>query len=198
MSKHVLAAKKRWAVVAAALVAGVALSAPDIAFATDVPRIFLSDGVKTDPYSSATAFVTDLVAWSAQNSSNFVACTVVSSQAVRNNAGSVPAAVGYSTVLLSPSGTGSIYGTGSQLFNDRRTGTQPFNVAQADTLGVRLTGGTGVAPTVTLTALSWGGAQQTLSGLRMEDGVLVGDGQSVGNQVPSALYTLSCSTFALS
>lgn len=210
MRKHVLSTTTLSLVLAAALGGGAALAAPGIASAAGQPTTGQStatpdsvkmtpDSVKMTPgqYDAAGQFVADLVAWDAANASNGVTCTVTISQSVPGNTGATPAPVGYSTVYLYASGTGSIYGTGNELFSDRRNGSQPFNVANQDVLGVRLTGGPGLTPTVTVTALSWGSSQQTLSYPRMEDGLLVGDGLSIGNQVPSALYTLSCGTWTI-
>jgi hypothetical protein len=45
--------------------------------------------------------------------------------------------------------------------------------------------------TVELVARSWGNARQTLENLRIEDGVLIGDGQSVGSLTPTAVYGIS-------
>ena len=44
---------------------------------------------------------------------------------------------------------------------------------------------------IDLTALSWGAAYNPLWGLRMENGLLVADGEPVGRQPGVALYTLS-------
>ena len=45
--------------------------------------------------------------------------------------------------------------------------------------------------TVELTAHAWGDARQTLRSLRLDGELLLGDGGSIGNQTPGALYSLS-------
>ncbi|HEV2781509.1 MAG TPA: hypothetical protein VGX25_19170 [Actinophytocola sp.] len=103
--------------------------------------------------------------------------------------------------LAEPSNSpNKVNGTLSQYFNDRRysTSSYPFDPARRDSLGLHITADpTTQSVTVTLVALSWGGGSQSLTNLRIEDGVLVGDGASAGGQTPSALYAVSLGTMTI-
>jgi len=145
--------------------------------------------------TTAYAYVQNLIDKTSSLSAPF--CELTITQAADGTApNQSPSSVGWSVIFLSSSGWQQLSGQGKQLFSDRRTSTypsQPFDQNQADTLGLSLANdpSTG-ATTVTLTALSWGGAQQRLSNLRVEDGMLIGDGASIGNRPVTGLYVLSC------
>jgi hypothetical protein len=94
----------------------------------------------------------------------------------------------------------SLSGNLSQYFSDRtyRPGSDPFDPSVRDLLGISITvNDSSRSVTVELIARSWGDAHQTLEHLRIEDGVLIGDGQSVGNQTPSALYGISLTSVTI-
>jgi len=145
----------------------------------------------TTPYS----YVQNLI--NKTDSMNAPFCEVTITQAPSGTVPyQYPSPVGWSVIFMSSTGSQQLGGQGQELFSDRTTGTypaQPFDRNQADQLGLKLTDNpsTGTA-TVTLTALSWGGAQQQLTNLRIEDGMLVADGASIGNQPVTGLYVLSC------
>lgn len=129
--------------------------------------------------------------------------SAVSSQPAAGPAGAQPfGVVSYADGFLTePSANPNrVEGTLRQYFNDRQHGTaaDPFDPARRDSLGLRITADpASQSVTVTLVALSWGGGSQNLTNLRLEDGVLVGDGASVGNQTPSALYAISLGTVVI-
>lgn len=124
-------------------------------------------------------------------------CEVTITQAPDSNPAyqtQTPSSVGWSVITMAYAGYQQLSGQGRQLFSDRQSSAgQPFDQGRADQLGLSLynnpTTGT---TTITLTALSWGGGQQQLTNLRMEDGVLLADGAAIGNQPVPGLFALSC------
>lgn len=197
MANRASAGARRWIVgQAVASAASVALAAVTGVTSLGTASASSDIGVKMKtPYT----FVDALVQWeNLDPGKHVVTCTVVSNQGVLNDSGAGTPPIGYGTPTLYSADPKSISGTGSQLFSDRHAGAQPFDLAQADVLGLRL----GVDPSgpsaiVTLTFQSWGGATATLTNLAVVDDVLIGTGPSVGNSVDTALFTLSCSTWAL-
>lgn len=143
-------------------------------------------------------FIGDLIYWENLDPGKHVAtCTVVSNQGVPGDSGAGTAPVGYGTPVLYSADPISIFGTGSQLFSDRHAGAQPFDIAQTDVLGLRLGLDSHGYAVVTLTFQSWGGATATLNNLQVVGDVLIGTGPAVGGYVDTALFTVSCSTWAL-
>ena len=90
-------------------------------------------------------------------------------------------------------------GTLYQYFNDRlSSASNPFDPARRDLLGVHIAADpVSQSVAVTLVALSWGGGSQNLTNLRIEDGVLVGDGASVGSQAPRAIFAITLGTVTI-
>jgi hypothetical protein len=105
--------------------------------------------------------------------------------------------VSFADGTLHAAGKHNLAGGLSQYFSDRRRGlaAEPFDPTSRDVVGVNITtDDVSRSVTVELIARSWGDARQTLENLRIEDGVLVGDGGSVGGLTPNALYGISLAT----
>jgi hypothetical protein len=92
----------------------------------------------------------------------------------------------------------TVKGSLRHTFSDRSTPDgQGFDIKHPDDLGVELT----LSPEdsgfcdLTLIANSWGATRQTLRDPETLGGVLVARGDSIGSQVPEALYGLSLATF---
>jgi hypothetical protein len=138
--------------------------------------------------------------WSSMGGGRVVIATLTTAQAtVGTTGGQWFPPVSYATGTLTLQTSGALAGSLQQLFSDRTTGSplfNPFAADHADALGMQVSSSAATSTlTVTLTALSWGGGQQTLRDLHIQDGVLVGSGASVGNQTSSALFTISLGTF---
>jgi hypothetical protein len=191
MANHARGSVKRWR---AAIAVVTAIGAGTLTAGLGTASADSDIGVKMKtPYT----YIHDLLTWEQQSGKNGVTCTVASNQAVAGDTGTSPEPAGYSTVDLSAADASSVAGNGAQIFSDRRDGGQPFAVGRADVLGLRLALAPDDSPVVTLQFQSWGGVRQTLSNLRIEDGLLVGDGPAVGGYVDAALYTISCATWSL-
>jgi hypothetical protein len=126
-----------------------------------------------------------------------VGCILTSTQPASGEPGSQSnGIVGFARGELRSQGEKSLAGDLDQYLSDRVHGgaAHPFNPEQRDMLGVTMTtSDPDQEVTVALVAHSWGGEHQTLYNLRMEKGMLVGEGTSVGHQTPSALYCFSLS-----
>jgi hypothetical protein len=129
---------------------------------------------------------------------NFV---LVSTQPASGPEGSQrPPAVGFARGLVRLHHGGledHLYGEGDQYFSDRPHGpaAAPFSPDTRDRIGLNVFARQDTRTVrVELVLLSWGYVRSELSGLRIADDVLVGDGPSVGQQTPSALYGLSLGT----
>jgi hypothetical protein len=154
-----------------------------------------ANGVQGARTSSAGTYLHPFVDWVLQDSAGrSLWCTLVTVQAsppgdADQPVGVVSRAFGFLT------GSGStVRGALEHTYSDRTSKDgSAFDRSSADQLGVDLT----VSPEdpayaeVLLTAHSWGGKQQTLLDLGVRGGVLTGTGESIGNQVPSALYAIS-------
>lgn len=124
--------------------------------------------------------------------SNHIGCVVVTAQAA---AGPSFGIVGYCRGFLRGE-KGTLAGRLQAYFSDRTSGPSaaPFSPDAVDDLGVTIAvDSLSGLVTVGLTAHSWGGARQTLSGPRVEDGVLLCTGDPVGHQAPRALYAIALS-----
>lgn len=136
--------------------------------------------------------------WAARHGG--VSCVLVSTQPASGPRDDQrDAVVGFARGTLRSPGN-NLSGDLVQYFSDRVHGgaPDPFDPARVDVLGVSVTtDDASRSVTVKLTARSWGGARQTLANLRIEDGVLIGDGESVGHVTPSALYCISLATIAI-
>ncbi len=87
-------------------------------------------------------------------------------------------------------------GDADQFFSDRlAAGDAPFNPGARDRIQVNLYARQDTRVVrVELVLLTWGGSRSDLANLRVHNGVLLGDGPSVGNRTRSALYALSLGT----
>ena len=101
----------------------------------------------------------------------------------------------YAEGELRRDGGDALAGELTQYFSDRRQANHPFDPDRSERLAVIVgaDASSGQA-SVELVARAWGDARQTLSNLRVEDGVLVGDGGSVGQQTAAALYSVALGT----
>lgn len=148
--------------------------------------------------SDIVNFLKPFQEWCAKDPSNLAGASIVSSQAGRGNPGQEqsPPPISYASGWLRAEG-GVMTGDLRQWFSDRVSGAaaDPFDPARSESLGLTIAvdDKTGLA-TITLTAHEWGNAQQTLTNLRLSDGLLLARGESVGNQTASALVALSLYT----
>jgi hypothetical protein len=135
----------------------------------------------------------------AASDSNAVSCGLVIAQAAAGAEGQqADAIVSYARGTLRDSRPG-LSGELDQYFSDR-TGPNAshFDPAQSERLGMSAAiDPTSGLVTLELIARAWGDARQQLGNLRMEAGVLVADGASVGNQAASALYLFSLATITI-
>jgi hypothetical protein len=124
-----------------------------------------------------------------------VGCVLVSTQPASGAEGDQrDGVVSFARGTLNAAKNNYLSGGLSQYFSDRRygPGADPFDPAARDVLGLRITADdSSRSVTVELIAHSWGDSQQTLGNLRIEGGVLIGDGQSVGSLTPTAIYGIS-------
>ena len=145
-------------------------------------------------------YVRHYIDWVNRPEEDYVLCVVTSTQPASGDVpqdqrqGIVSYAEGYLNAGL---GGNSLSGGVHQDFSDRRTRGHPFDPANSDQLGVRISADPSSHDVaVELIARSWGGGRQALTGLHMDGGVLVGEGGSVGGATPSALYAVSLGTWA--
>jgi hypothetical protein len=150
------------------------------------------------PGAAAADHLRHYLDWTATNAtSHVVACTVITTQPADGPAGgqSHPPA-SFATGFLHRSDD-ALNGTLDQYFSDRTAGpaASPFNPAERDRLGVHLAvdSATGLV-TAELTAVSWGGGRQLLTEPEVRCGVLLFNGESVGNLSPQAAYAISLAT----
>jgi len=147
----------------------------------------------------ASSYLEPYLSWVGNNpSSRALIATVLSVQAASGDLGAQgPGVVSVANGYLSGNGI-TVTGTLRQTFSDRTTNTgQAFDIGGADELGVEVTvspEGNGFCD-ITLIAKSWGGARQTLRDPEQLGGVVIAKGDSVGSQVPEAVYALSLNTF---
>ena len=144
-------------------------------------------------------YVRYYIDWLSRPKEDYLLCVVTSTQPAT---GDVPqdqrqGVVSYAEGYLNGRGENALGGAIDQYFSDRRTVGHPFDPVSRDRLGVDIS----IDPsthevTVELTARSWGGARQTLSGLHMAGGVLVGEGDGVGGLTKAAVYAISLGTWA--
>lgn len=144
--------------------------------------------------------VAELVAFAASGIGHMVGVGIITSQPAGGAPGSQREGItsyarGWLTLHGNPPGRG-LAGDLDQWFSDRVHGyaAAPFDPDRSERIGVLIAMDetTGLV-SAEITAHAWGDARQTLQNLRMDNGVLVGDGASVGNQSASALYALSLS-----
>jgi hypothetical protein len=150
---------------------------------------------------SPTEYVQRYLAWAnATPQVNIVGCVVTSAQPASGDEGVQREAITSFAHGHLAASNGMLAGDLRQVFSDRTVGTSadPFDPARPDSVGVNMAIDelTGLI-TVELVAHTWGDARQTLRNLRIADGVLLGDGESVGNQTPGALYAISLATAVL-
>ncbi len=130
-----------------------------------------------------------------------IGCVLISTQAASGAEGMQrDGVVGYAEGMLNTGAGNNLAGGLTQYFSDRRHGRSaaPFDPARTDLLGVSITADDASRRvTVELIARSWGDARQTLENLRLEDGVLIGDGQGVGHLTPRALYGISLASVTI-
>jgi len=143
---------------------------------------------------SVYEFVKRYLEWASKDNCG-LNCVLVTSQPASGPDGEQHSAVvSYAVGPLRGDGS-SVGGRFPQYFSDRKASPNDsagFDPAQHDDLGVTVSADELLGlVTVELIGYSWGGARTTLSNLRIEDGILVGDGPSVGNQTASALYTIN-------
>ena len=147
----------------------------------------------------AVSYLEPYLSWVGDNNpSRALLATVVSVQAASGDPGGQrPGVFSVATGYLSGNRI-TVTGTLRQTFSDRTTSSgQAFDIGAADELGVEITvspEGNGFCD-ITLIAKSWGGARQTLRDPEQVGGVVIAKGDSVGSQVPEALYALSLNTF---
>lgn len=150
------------------------------------------------PGAAAAAHLRHHLDWTAANPvSHVTGCTVVTTQAADGpDGGQAHAPASFATGFLQRSGD-ALSGTLEQFFSDRTAGPSatPFDPAARDRLGVSLTisPATGLV-TAELTALSWGGARQTLIEPDVRGGVLTFRGAGIGNLTAEAVYAISLAT----
>ncbi|MBS1868802.1 MAG: hypothetical protein JSS99_03990 [Actinobacteria bacterium] len=177
---------------------GMSTGAVEAVAATLLDAIGLVPGFR-EP-GSVHEHVARVVRWVAAAPDRGVGCVIATSQPASGPDGAQrDAVVSYARGLLLPTPAG-LSGVLDQLFSDRTAGlpAAPFAWERRDQLGVNvaLDAAAGLV-TVELVARSWGGARQRLANLRLEGGVLVGDGAGVGNATPLALHLLSFSTVTI-
>jgi hypothetical protein len=131
-----------------------------------------------------------------------VGCVLISTQAAAGAEGAQrDGVVGYAEgTLRAASGSNTLAGGLTQYFSDRRHGRPPapFDRSNTDLLGVSISADDAARTvTVELIARDWSDARQTLENLRLEDGVLIGDGQGVGHLTPRALYGISLASVTI-
>ncbi len=86
-----------------------------------------------------------------------------------------------------------VTGDADQLFSDRTTAAgAPFDPNRRDRIQVNVySRESNRSVRVELVLLTWGGGRTDLANLRIQNGVVLGDGPSVGQQTRNALYALS-------
>lgn len=150
---------------------------------------------------AAADYLSPYLSWVGQDPpSRALNATVLSVQASAGEPGDQrPGVVAFATGYLQGNGI-TVKGDLRQTFSDRTSAAgQGFDVTHTDDLGMELT----VSPEnngfvdLTLIAKSWGGARQTLRDGEELGGILVARGDSVGSQVPEAVYALTLSTFRI-
>ncbi len=145
-------------------------------------------------------YVRHHIDWANRPLEDIVLCVITSTQPA---SGDVPqdqrqGIVSFAEGYLTPGpGSDAISGVLYQYFSDRRSTGNPFDPGAVDRLGVEISADPATrSVTVDLVARSWGGGRQALTNLRMEAGVLVGDGGSVGGLTANAFYAVSLGTWA--
>lgn len=146
---------------------------------------------------AASQYLAPFLAWVAQSpSGRALAVSLTSTQAATGNEGlEATGVVSVATGFLQGDGN-LVRGTLAQVFSDRRTPQNlPFDPTRTDRLGLEIVGSPDKSGfSITLIAESWGGGRQTLRDANVTGGVLTAVGDSVGNVVPVALYTLCLAT----
>lgn len=149
----------------------------------------------------AYRFVLPYIDWVLANPSrqalSFVLVSTQSSSGSQGRQQSPP--VGFASGLLRLHHGGiedHLWGEADQYFSDRRTAAgAPFNPAARDRIQLNLYGRRDTSTLrIELVLLTWGGARSDLQRLRVDNGVVLGDGPSVGQKTPRALYGLTLGT----
>lgn len=148
----------------------------------------------------AYQFVLPYIDWALANPTRHgVSFVLVSTQSASGPQGAQqPPPVGFATGVLRLHHGGiedHLTGEADQYFSDRRSAAgAPFDPARRDRIQLNLYGRRDTSTLrIELVLLTWG-ARRDLQRLRVDNGVVLGDGPSVGNKTPSALYGLTLGT----